>query len=349
LVCLRPIRALFNLFLSDSDAAQLLRVSRTTALALLPGFTLRQHVFVGESQAQMLRMRALYEAYDMRPTRMCLSSDVRSLSLEEGSGRSPFPSSLTSLLLGPLPPDDGDRVPHPTMFDAEAVICESIDCLWTRLAKPRTRPTRPSSGLCRSTAAYKRMLLERSSMPVHSFAESRGPFNCALPPGLLPHGLRRLQFADGFDSPLLPGSIPSTVEILQLWSFNQPLSVGVLPASLIHLMLVSFNQPLLPGVLPATLERLLNENWNQPLEVGVLPASLRALTMQSFNRPLLPGALPPGLTHCSLDAFDRPLTAGVLPTSLKSFDVGYAYSQPLLPGRHSTRTHPPPSLTRLLR
>jgi hypothetical protein len=45
----------------------------------------------------MLRMRALYEAYDMRPTRMCLPDDVTSLSLEEGSRRSSFPSSLTSL------------------------------------------------------------------------------------------------------------------------------------------------------------------------------------------------------------------------------------------------------------
>ena len=62
---------LLHSFLADHDAARLLRVCRTIALALLPGFSFHQHVFEGESQQQMLRMRALYEAYDLRPTRMC--------------------------------------------------------------------------------------------------------------------------------------------------------------------------------------------------------------------------------------------------------------------------------------
>ena len=49
----------------------------------------------------MWSMKALYEAYDMRPTRMYVpEAEMRSkLVLEEGSGRSPFPSSLTCLLL----------------------------------------------------------------------------------------------------------------------------------------------------------------------------------------------------------------------------------------------------------
>jgi hypothetical protein len=72
IVCLRPIRFFLHPFLADDDAARLLRVSRTTSLALMPGFTFQQHVFVALSQVQMLRMRALYEAYDVRPTRMSL-------------------------------------------------------------------------------------------------------------------------------------------------------------------------------------------------------------------------------------------------------------------------------------
>ena len=102
-VCLQPVRTILQSFLSDEDGARLLRVSRTTALALLSGFTFRHHIFVGESQQQMFRLRALYEAYDVRPTLMILSDEVEELSPEEHSGRSPFPSTLTSLLLGPLP------------------------------------------------------------------------------------------------------------------------------------------------------------------------------------------------------------------------------------------------------
>ena len=99
---LRPVRSVLHPFLTDKDAARLLRAGRTTTLALLPGFTFTQHVFEGKSQQQMLRMRALYEAYDMQPTQMCLSRQLQSLWLKEGSGRSPFPLTLTSLLLGPM-------------------------------------------------------------------------------------------------------------------------------------------------------------------------------------------------------------------------------------------------------
>jgi hypothetical protein len=146
---------------------------------------------------------------------MCLSSDVRSLSLEEGSGRSPFPSTLMSLLLGPRDtPSVHEK--RPSLFDPSAALAESIDCAWTRL-----READWSDEECR------RILQARSGWlgDVRHFTHEEGPFDCLLPPGLLPHGLRRLQFAKGYDSLLLPGSIPSTVEILQLHSL-QPASIS---------------------------------------------------------------------------------------------------------------------------
>jgi hypothetical protein len=211
-VCLQLIRTLLHLFLVDDDAARLLRVSHNTTCALLPGFAFRQYVFVGESQAQMLRMRALYEAYDVRPTRMCLSADVRSLSLEKSSGRSPFPPSLTSLILGPdLSSRNAGRM---CMFGSSAVTCDAVHC--------------PRMALCDdpSEEKYESALREAWPFPIERFEGTESHFDCILQPGLLPHGLRRLQCGRRWQpafwvSQLLPGSIPSTVEILQLRHYDQ--------------------------------------------------------------------------------------------------------------------------------
>jgi hypothetical protein len=156
------------------------------------------------------------------------------------------------------------------------------------------------------------------------------------PPGLLPHGLRRLQFTTtSFSSPLQPGSIPSTVQLLQIVEYRQPLLVNgvtVLPSSLVHLVSVTFNAPLLPGTLPPCLQRLCLCSWDQPLLMGALLASLRAVELTAFNHPLLPGALPEGLTHLTLRDFAQPLHVGVLPSSLVSLDLGCRFRHPLLPG-----------------
>ena len=69
---LKPIATVLHLFLEDDDAARLLRVSHSIARTLLLGYTFDQHVFTGETEAQMRRMKALFAKYDMRPTRMAL-------------------------------------------------------------------------------------------------------------------------------------------------------------------------------------------------------------------------------------------------------------------------------------
>ena len=322
---LHPVRPLLHSFLSDEDGARLLRVSRSIARNLLPGFTFHQHVFVGESEQQMFRLQALYEAYDMRPMRMYLSFELRILSLEEGTDRSPFPSSLTSLVLAP--PIRALHRSDPLMFDADAERCEEIDCPWIRMMRNR------------SDESYEQMFRYIGSVPVQAFMYVNGLFRSPLPPGLLPHGLRRLQLPDAWDLALEPGSIPSTVVTLQLGIFNQPLLGGMfplcplLPSSLLQLHTFGFTLPLLPGVLPPTLQRLCMTRWNQPLQLGVLPASLRALQVDAFNHPLLPGALPAGLTHLALLQFSHPLNVGILPSSLINLDLGWRFDHPLLPGQ----------------
>ena len=282
-VSLGPVRLVVHGFLSDDDAVRLLRVSRTVALALLRGFTFHEHVFCGDSEGQLWRLKRLWEKYDLCPTRMCLSSTVTSLSLDEDSGLSPFPSSLKSLLLGPLP-HSPDRTPYEdTLFDSAALArCGAIQCLWSQADQEG------------SDEAKMQLLSSDASLPVGHFAEVEGPFNCRLAPGLLPHGLRYLHFALGFIHPLLPGSIPSTVEVLQMDGYDEALMVAwsqVLPASLVHLSMGSFTRPLNPGVFPPSLERVRLPAWKHGfLQVGVLPASVRALDAPlayggSFRRP----------------------------------------------------------------
>ena len=269
----------------------------------------------------MWRLKALCEAYDLRPTRMCLVGEMRKVAVERSTGRSPFPSSLSCLSFAPIPlSTDADSQPR-GMFGSEAAKVDSIQCLW---AHPRTEVL---------DEHYRQLLFDETTA-VHSFEQTKSLSRFQLSAGLLPHGLRRLQLPTDFNSPLQVRDIPSTVEVLHFGTdYHQPLKIGVLPSSLVHLVLDSvFDYPLVPHVLPASLQRLDTFMWNQPLTVAgvpVLPSSLKALQMHSFNYPIEPGALPSGLTHLVVKMFNQPLKVGSLPPSLVSLDLGYLFSQPL--------------------
>ena len=318
---LMPVRSLLHLLLTDEDAARLLRVSRTAATQLLQGYTFTQHVFELPSVEAMWRLKALYAAYDLRPTRMALPELVRRAALKGGSGRSPFPSSLTSLLLGPMPRTVEGRVESRCLFGSQAAKVESIQSRWSH---PRCETM---------DERYLDLLMEGNSSPVFHLQPWQSQFDTSLPPGLLPHGLQRLQLPLWLNSSLEVGSIPSTVQVLQLdGHFDQPLSAGQLPSSLVHLVLdCAFNQPLAVGVLSSSLQRLAMDYYNHPLQVGgisVLPSSLQALAMTQYDQPIEPGVLPAGLTHLELGWFNQPLHVGSLPPSLVFLDL-YHFTQSL--------------------
>ena len=325
---LTPVRLLFQPFLTDADAVRVLRVSRTVARSLLPSYTFHSHPFECGSVEGIRRLKALCETYQLRPTRMCLSKAMKALTWEEGSGESPFPSSLTSLLLGPLPRAEEDEdissdgIPPHCIFGSEGrARVESINCLWTH----------PKSDS--QDEHYRQLLMENTLSPVLGLEETKGLSRCSLTPGLLPHGLRHLQLPSSFDSPLQVGSIPSTVEVLQFGRrFSKPLLRDVLSSSLVHLVLHSYNKALEPHVLPPTLQRLCMWMWNQPLTTRhVLPDSLKALRLMNFNQPIALLALPRGLTHLSFRELQKPLTEGCLPPSLVALSLGAMYRSPLLP------------------
>ena len=325
LAVLSPVRRLFQPFLTDDDAARLLRVGRTAALSLLPGFTFRSHVFLPETEGQLWRLKALYGAYDLRVTRLCLPAGFE---VRHFTDRSPFPSSLTALLFAPVTSSSYSferRCPTYNVFDdaGDSAVGCAVDCPWTRLRR-RLR----TDGKEDDEAEY-RAVMQRPLRPVQALTSRHGfvgnVFSCGqLPPGLLPHGLRRLHIAVSLDVPLLVKSLPSTIEVLQVDGYiaHEALSIGVLPKSLRHLVMEQWNYDLHPGFLPPSLERLSLAAFNQPLDFDVLPASLKALQLFSFTHPLLPGVLPAGLTHLSMSNFHDQIDEGVLPPSLVSLDLG---------------------------
>ena len=91
---LRPVLPLFQPFLTDADAARLLRTSRTTALTLLPCYTFRTHTFDIASAASLQTLSDLCLAYQLRIIRLRLEQHAEPL--EPGA----LPAGLTHLDVG---------------------------------------------------------------------------------------------------------------------------------------------------------------------------------------------------------------------------------------------------------
>ena len=311
---------IFHSLLADADAARLLRTSRTTALALLAGYTFTSHTFEPTSLPSLCRLRDTSLLDGLRMTQLVLGA-IAVVDFDCAPPHmSPFPACLTSLRLGhhQVVPGHVEQQQHWAALSAAA-------CGWQH-TKPWQLPhSHPQAQLHGREG-------QRWQRP--PWSELLGILQCRLPPGLLPRGLRLLQFNLSFNQPLEVGSILSSLTYLVLGNdFNQPLLSGVLPASLLHLTLgYCYSQPLGPGSLPASLERLVLRS-TLPLSAVVLPPSLRALHLADLSEPLPPHALPSQLLYFSLYHSRHPLVADALPLNLIDLQLGgYAYAHPLPPG-----------------
>ena len=319
---LRPVRTVLQRFLTDSDAARLLRVSRTLTIALLPSFTFRHHPFEPTDTDHLHRLHALLDTYSLRIDRLALPSTLPQLRFDSLTRRSPIPASVTTLLLGPVPrTDDGLIHPHCIVDDAiSAWLPHALTDAWYM--------QHPAGG----EAVYRHDFLHGSGF---CFIACAGQLNGPLPPQLLPQGLRQLVLSDAFDCPFDAGSLPASLTFLQCGArFNQPLHH--LPPSLDYLVMgASFNSRIERGQLPPSLTHLeLGVEFDQPIDVGVLPAGLQALDLSNgFNQPLRPGCLPPALTHlCFGRRHSHAMPLGTLPSSLQYLSLGVLFFPPLIPG-----------------
>ena len=324
-----PIRPVFHRFLSDDDAARLLRVARSFIAPILAAFTFHSHIFEPTTLLELARMKTVYEGNGLHVTQMGMPADVKQLQLDPMTGESPLPHSLLSLML---------TQPMHDVFDST-----KLEPRWaTFSAAAADWHTRPAHCLPEADVAVERYrdlfaMVDGVWWYPLTFGDNLGEFDCTLPPGLLPHGLRVLQLNHAYNTAFLPGSLPDTLTYLQTGrSFSVPIAPGTLPSSLLYLSLdSSWNQPLEPGVLPDTLQYLyISACQTHPLQAGVLPASLLSLTLSTdCDQPLLPGVLPQSLLHLSIETrLDQTLEPGVLPSSLTSLRFGNQFDNPLLEG-----------------
>ena len=350
---IQPVRHCLHGFLSAATVTRLMQASRSLTVSLLAGYSFVDHVFTYDNQtaADVKRSIALYTRYRMRIVRMSLPRRWKGEPLVDSeSGQSWLPASVEALALGP---EMGDRQRGSLVYSAYARNTQSQQGTWWH----------EEDSLCAWMVCCR--LESGGSADEHRSAFEydicRGAFNQLIPPGVLPRGLRFLQFNGHFNQPLQVGSIPDTVEALQFCrNFNQPLEAGHLPASLTHLVFGrDFNQPLLPGVLPTGLRSLhLGWRFEALLQPGMLPPQLQHLTFgYYYNHPLGPGVVPPSVTHLKLSMyFNQPLEVGCIPRGVEYLDLGWFFNKPLLPavlptslrvlniGRHFNRPLVPGSL-----
>ena len=361
---LTPILPLFHSFLSDADAARLLRTSRTVALALLPGYAFTSHTFEPASDDSLLRLRDLCVLYRLRVSQLGLPYHMPFLTFDAVPPHlSPIPATVTALECGSVPWYTGSAFENGrwATFSAAAAAGDWQGSQRWRLPEPHPSSSSESLGeeeKQRQLASWVSDIKgDGRDGALPQFEVRYSALNCPLPPGLLPLGLRVLQLGDYFNQSLQPGSLPPTLTFLQLGDrFDQPLTPSVLPASLrylcVHGPMQRYHQLLLPS-LPASLERLSLCEWPHPLEAGVWPAALKALhlgnlrhplqahvlpssllylSFDSFEDPLLPGVLPSSLVELRLDDYNQPLPPGVLPSSLRKLTLGGQFCQPLQAG-----------------
>ena len=310
---LDPVRHVLHSLLSDADAVRLLRVSRSFA-HLLRGFTLHHHILEPSSVADIWRVKALYQLYDLRPTRMALPAKLRQLELEMETGRSPLPLSLTHLLMGPVPRQRDGSIAPDCIFGSKAADMETLPC----------DGFHGESGVEGSDAACRWWARKRRSCRMRMWAKTVSAFNCPLPAGLLPHGLLYLQFGSAFNTALTVGSIPSTLRVLQMGPFYRMVSTeGVLPSSLVR---VHTRLPQQPVHLPPSLRHLSLGPQNEPLQR--LPVGLRALHFEGYLSVFRGVDVPASLTHLSF-AF-QPHFDGPLPPRLVCLELNGR--EALLPG-----------------
>lgn len=271
-----PVRHSFQAFLSDAEAARLMRVGRTATVSLLSGYIFSQHVFRPESASRLSRMTALYAQWDMRITRMCLPLHWDGPLTDENSGVSLLPGTLDALALGWVPESDQST----SMFAQLASLASTGD------VTADETDARDSE----NCHALLRRVQPKSSWRLTPYSNAHGGYHAQpIPAGAIPHGVRFLQLSYHYNQPLLPGVIPATVRFLQCGhGFSQTLGEGSLPVGLTDLILGdSFTAQLLPGALPSSLRRLRLGALNQPFHC--LPPHLQRLDMGlRYNQPLPP-------------------------------------------------------------
>ncbi|EFA75741.1 hypothetical protein PPL_10794 [Heterostelium album PN500] len=137
----------------------------------------------------------------------------------------------------------------------------------------------------------------------------------------LPKSIKSLKFDYDFDEPLVKGSLPGSLEVLDLIELiDQEIPPGVLPESLRELSIEHYAFEIQAGVLPSGLRKLTLSNSQCDIRPGILPSGLQNLYL-GCHYEIQPGVLPGGLRKFSLFDYQHEIQAGVLPSSLESLSL----------------------------
>lgn len=260
---------------------------------------LRQHRQTRDEQTEMARLVLdSAEPMDLSVSLTRMSLVPRDIVLNH---LNPFLSSKDSLSLARTTQqskrDMTGRIPLTHAVDAE----EYVQQPWTGMAQ---RPTRFKNVRSLETLAQ------------------------------LPSNTVEIEFAQGFNVPLLDAQFPRSLQTLKMGQyFDQSLEGVVFPQTLQFLELAGqFNHSLVGFVFPPSLRVLIIEYcFDQSLVGVVFPDSLQTLRLRGeFNQPLVGVVFPNSLQTLELGFyFNQSLVDVIFPDSLKTLTLGGLFNQPL--------------------
>ena len=321
-VALRPVLPLFHSFLTDSDAAHLLRI-RKAAVALLLGYAFTSHTFQPTSLASLRLLRDLCLTYCLLIRQVSLPADVKQLVVDPAPPHlSPIPPSVLALSLGSSGYQDE---PEPSWAAlSEAASGWPGTSLW-RLPTPFNFTTQRIG----EQEEREQRLRRWAAQPDEQLSDE---WDHPLQPGVLPSSLLHLSLPERYRHRLGPGVLPASLESLSMTvGFRQPLTGVAWPPRLKALLLRGGEwpvEPLQPHSLPSSLLVLCLRDISIPLPVGVLPSSLVELRLgDAYNHHLPPGGLPASLRLLTLGSgFDHQLYVGSLSEGLQFLRFQSAHS-----------------------
>ena len=206
LLALSPVRLAFHSFLTDGDAAQVMRVSRSFTCTALSRFRFLQHVFYAETAQQLRRIVDFYGQYGMGIGLLHFNY-LFNEPLIDGEGRPLLPSSLIAVAMGHIP-----------IFTMKSSIFSGVVHSYTQQMRRRCSGRERGDG----DGAEQKQRSSPSPPPslphrlVSTYPPVHGEFNQPLLAGGVPAGVRFLQLGRRFCQPLLSGSLPCSLLFLQL-------------------------------------------------------------------------------------------------------------------------------------
>ena len=212
---LSSVRQGFHAFLSDEDAARILRVNCRLTSAALHEYRFTQHLFCAESGSQLQRMVGLYERYHMRILLLHFSFLFND-PLMDTAGRSLLPSSLIALALGHVP-----------VFMVSSSIFAGVVSTYTQQSSSRRQEVGRQQQLSHTLPRDRRL-----------YTALHGEFKQPLVQQALPEGLKFLALSANSKQKLEVGMIPRSVVFLLVDAGSIHLLSEELMASLPHVKLL---------------------------------------------------------------------------------------------------------------